>query len=139
MVQHVGEQQREGLVADDVAGAPHGVAEAQRRLLAREARLAGPGAARRMSWSSSAFLPRGRQRVLQLELAVEVVLDDALVAPGDEDEVLDAGGAGLVHHVLDQGAVDDGEHLLGHRLGGGKKAGAEASHGEYGFANALGH
>ena len=41
--QHVGQEHREGLVADDLAGAPHRVAEAERRLLAGEARLAGLG------------------------------------------------------------------------------------------------
>ena len=66
-----------------------------------------------------------------------MVLDGALVASGDEDEVLDTGGACLVHHVLDRGAVDDGQHLLGHRLGGGQEARAEPGDGEYGLADAL--
>ena len=39
--QHVGQQQREGLVADQLARAPDGVAEAERLLLAGEAGLAG--------------------------------------------------------------------------------------------------
>ena len=39
--QHVGEQEREGLVADQLAGAPDGVAEAQRFLLAGETGLPG--------------------------------------------------------------------------------------------------
>ena len=38
---HVGQQQREGLVADQFAGAPDGVAQAERLLLAGEAGLAG--------------------------------------------------------------------------------------------------
>ena len=50
-----------------------------------------------------------------------MILDHALVAPGDEDEMLDA-GLGLVDHVLDQRLVDDGQHLLRHRLGGGQDA-----------------
>ena len=77
------------------------------------------------------------ERALQLELAVEMVLDDALVAAGDEDEMLDAGGLGLVDHMLDHRAVDDGQHLLGHRLGGGQEAGAEPGYGEDGLADAL--
>ena len=40
--QHVGQQQRERLVPDQFARAPHGVAEAERLLLAREARGARP-------------------------------------------------------------------------------------------------
>ena len=38
---HVGQEQRERLVADDVAGAPDRVAEPERRLLTREAHHAG--------------------------------------------------------------------------------------------------
>ena len=40
--QHVGQQQRKRLVADQLARAPHRVAQAQRQLLAREARRARP-------------------------------------------------------------------------------------------------
>ena len=64
-----------------------------------------------------------------------MVLDHALVAPGDENEMLDAGLARLVDHVLDQRPVDHRQHLLRHRLGGGQKAGAEAGDGKNGFAN----
>ncbi len=80
-------------------------------------------------------LLRSLQRHLQLELAVEMVLDHRLVAAGDEDEMLDAGLARLVDHVLDQRPVDHRQHLLGHRLGGGQEAGAEARHRENRFAN----
>jgi hypothetical protein len=73
--------------------------------------------------------------VLEFVLAVEVVLDDALVAPGDEDEVFDAGRPGLVDHVLDHGSVDDRQHLLGHRLGRGQEPRTEAGDGEHGFAD----
>ena len=40
---HIRQQDREGLVADDFARAPDGVAEAERRLLAGEAGRAGGG------------------------------------------------------------------------------------------------
>ncbi|MNY74992.1 hypothetical protein D3C86_2141580 [compost metagenome] len=50
---------------------------------------------------------------------VEVVFDGALVAAGDEDHVGDAGRDGLLHRVLDQRLVDDGQHFLRLRLGGG--------------------
>ena len=77
---------------------------------------------------------RGQRRV-ELEHPVEMILDHALVAAGDEDEMLDAGFPGLVIHVLDQRLVDDGQHFLRHRLGGGQDAGAEAGDREYGFAD----
>jgi len=57
---------------------------------------------------------------LELELPVEMVLDDRLVAAGDEDEMLDARLARLIDHVLDQPPIDDRQHLLRHGLGGGK-------------------
>ena len=77
------------------------------------------------------------QRHLQLELAVEMVLDDALVAAGDEDEMLDAGLAGLVDDVLDQRPVDHRQHLLRHGLGRRQEPGAEAGHGENRLAYGL--
>jgi hypothetical protein len=64
-----------------------------------------------------------------------VILDDSLVAAGDEDEMLDAGLLGLVNHILDQWFVDDGKHFLRHRLGGGQDAGAEAGDRKNGFAD----
>ena len=66
-----------------------------------------------------------------------MVLDDRLVAAGDEDEMLDAGGPRLIDHVLDHRAVDDGQHLLRHRLGGGQEAGTEARHGKDGLADTF--
>ena len=133
--QHVGQQQRERLVADQLARAPDRVAEAERRLLAGEARGAGAPAGRRDRSFRSAGLRRSFSVSFELELAVEMVLDHRLVAAGDEDEMLDAGLARLVHHVLDQRPVDHRQHLLGHGLGGGQEARAEAGHGENSFAN----
>ena len=62
----------------------------------------------------------------ELELAVEMILDDALVAAGDEDEMLDAGLARLIDRILDQRPVDDRQHFLGHGLGGGQETGSES-------------
>ena len=77
------------------------------------------------------------QRQLEFELAVEMVLDHALVAAGDEDEMLDAGLARLVDDVLDQRPVDHRQHLLRHGLGRGQEAGSQPGHGENGFADAA--
>jgi hypothetical protein len=137
-VQHVGQQQRERLVADNVAGAPHGMAETERGLLAREA-----GLARGRKIAHERFqlrrLAAFRQGTLQFVLAVEVILDHTLVAASDEDEVLDPRRTRFVHDMLEDGAVDDRQHLLGYRLGRGQKSGAEAGHRKHGLANTLGH
>ncbi len=77
-----------------------------------------------------------RQGQLKLELAVEMVLDHAFVAAGDEDQMLDAGLARLIHHVLDERPVHHRQHFLRHGLGRRQEAGAEAGDGEYGFADA---
>ena len=79
------------------------------------------------------------EHLFELELPVEMVLDDALVAAGDEDEMLDAGVPRLVDDMLNDRTVDDGQHLLGHRLGRGQEAGAEPCHGEHGLADASSH
>ena len=50
-----------------------------------------------------------------------MILDGPLVAPGDENQVRDAGGHGFFHRVLDQGLVDDGQHFLGIALVAGRK------------------
>src|SRR5262249_17497419 len=42
---------------------------------------------------------------------------------------------GLVDHILDERLVDDGQHFLRHRLGGGQDTGAETGDGEDGFAD----
>ena len=93
--QHVRQQQRERLVADQFARAPHRVAEPERLLLAGEAGRAGIGQILLEKFELGVLLAL-EQRHFQLELPVEMILDDALVAAGDEDEMLDAGLAGLV-------------------------------------------
>jgi hypothetical protein len=75
------------------------------------------------------------QHLLELEVAVEVILQRALAASGDEQDVLQSGLDRLLHHVLDGGLVDDGEHLLGRGLGRRQEAGAEAGSGDHGLAH----
>ena len=110
------------------------MSEAERRLLAGETHGAGLGLVARQNVLLGLLAARG-QRGVEFEHPVEMILDHALVAPGDEDEMLDAGFLGLVDDVLDQRLVDDGQHFLRHRLGGGQDAGAEAGDREDGFAD----
>ena len=129
-----GKQQRERLVADQFARAPHRMAEAERRLLAGEAGLPGPGC-KRCRRGELVVLAALRQRVVQLELHVEMILDDRLVAAGDEDEMLDAGLARLVDHILDDRPVDDRQHFLRDGLGRRQETRAQTGNRKYRLAN----
>ena len=82
----VGQHDREGLVADQVAGAPDRVAEAAALLLAD----VGDGAALHvglLQHVEERGLAALLQRRLELGGAVEIVLERALAARGDEDEL----------------------------------------------------
>ena len=59
-----------------------------------------------------------------------MVLERGLAAAGDEDHLLDPGLERLLDRILDERPVDDGQHLLGDRLGRGQEARAEAGDGE---------
>ena len=137
MMQHVRQQQRERFITDELARAPHGVAEAKRCLLAGEAGLAGGWLIAGEFGQLSLLIAARAKGCLQLELNVEMVLDDTLVAARHKNEVFDASSAGLVDHVLDHRAVDHSQHFLRHRFGGGQEAGAEAGDGKHRFADAL--
>ena len=115
------------------------MAEPQRLLLAREDRVA---LLERRGLGLSEFgglVPALLQRVFQLVGMVEVILDHALVAAGDEYELLDPRGQAFLYRILDQRPVDDREHFFRHRLGGGQETGAEAGHRQNGFTDALRH
>jgi hypothetical protein len=79
------------------------------------------------------------QRRFKLELLVEMILDHALVAARDEDQMFNTGLAGLIDGQLNDWAVDNGEHLLGHGLGGGEKARAEACNRKYRSSDRTDH
>ena len=138
MDQIVGEDDAEGLVAHDGPGAEHGVAKTQGSGLAdvdevHIHRRDGVNDVQKL------LLALGSKLGLKLGILVEMILDGALVAARDEDHVGDAGRSSFFHGVLDERLVDNGEHFLGHCLGGGQKSGPEAGHGEYGFANWFDH
>ena len=68
-----------------------------------------------------------------------MVFDHALVAAGDEDEMLDSGLFRFLHDVLENGTVDHRQHLLRHRLGGGQETGAETGDRKDSLADAFWH
>ena len=114
------------------------MAEAERRLLAGEAGRAG-GRQVGQEGFQLVDLVALAQRVVEFVGEVEMVLDHGLVAAGDEDEMLDAGGARLVDDMLDDRPVDDGQHLLGDRLGRRQETRAQPGDGEDGLADFLQH
>src|SRR5260370_36563900 len=61
---------------------------------------------------------------------VEVVLNRALAATGDDDDVLYAGGYAFFGDVLDLRFVDNSQHFLRLGLCGRQKARAQASGGQ---------
>jgi hypothetical protein len=132
--QHVRQQHGERLVTHNLAGTPHRVAEAEGRLLAGEAGLTGLRQIL-LQLLVGRSLPTLLQGVIEFEGDVEMVLDDRLAAPRDEDEVLDAGFARFIDDMLNDGSVDDREHLLGDRLGRGQEARAQARDGQDGLAD----
>ena len=75
-------------------------------------------------------LARLLERVLELEVAVEVVLDGALAAAGDDEDVGEPGRDRLLHHVLDRRLVDDRQHLLRLALRGREEPRAETGGGD---------
>src|SRR5260221_1898849 len=132
----VGEDDGEGLIADELARAPDGVAEAERLLLPRIGDLAGlghPG----MEGVELGLLAASAQRRLELEGMVEMILQRRFRATGHEDEFLDAGGPRLLEGVLDQRLVDDRQHFLRDRLGRGQEARAESADWKDSFAYRL--
>ena len=126
----------EGLVIYEVAGAPHCVAQVQWRHLADVGDLA---RSKRCPVDLLQFLPFSAlgERLLELVMGVEMILDCALTAAGHKEELLDPGGARFVHGVFDQRFVDDREHFLRECLGGGQEPGPETAYREYRFADGL--
>ena len=82
-------------------------------------------------------IPKEMLTVLDLERAVEIILDRMLAAAGDEDHLLDPRGTRLVDRILDERPVDNRQQFLGYGLGCGQEAGTEAGDWEDRFANAF--
>ena len=136
--QVIGQHDGERLVADDRTGTKYGVPEAARFGLRDEDR-AHPVGQRPPDLLQQLVLAGSLEPILQLVGLVEIVADRVLVPIGDEDQRIAARLDRLVNRILDQGPVDDGQHLLGHRLGGRKKACAEAGNRKDGLADPLRH
>ena len=127
----VAEQNGERLVPDVHLRAQHRVAEPLRVALAHVVHV---GEVRGVhDLGEPLLVALDLQRVLELGHPVEVVLERVLVAPGDHEHIGEARVHGLLHDVLDGRLVDDGHHLLRHRLGRGEESRAQACSGNDGF------
>jgi hypothetical protein len=131
----VGEEDGEGLVADELFGHEDGVAEAE------GFGLAGVGDAGEVVDGvddvEEGFFILGGEVGFELGAGVEVVFHGGFAASGDDDDLGAAGGYSLFDSILDEGLVDEAEHLLWHGLGGGEEASAQACGGEDGLADLL--
>ena len=129
----VAEDDGERLVADQLARDQHGVAEAERLALpdVREVDHVRDLADLLELLALAARL----EKRLELHRDVEVILDRVLAAAGDEDDVVDARRDRFLDAVLNDRLVDERQHFLRLRLGGGQEARAEAGGGEDGFAD----
>ena len=130
----VGQEDREGLVADEVLGHQDRVAQAELLLLAHVGDLG--QVADVADLAELLDLALLLEKAFQLVGEVEVVLDGPLLARGDDDHLLDAGRDGLLDGVLDDRLVDERQHLLGLSLGGRQEASAPAGCREDGFSDA---
>ena len=119
----VAEHHDERVVAHVLAGHRHRVAETERFALAHVVDVGHLGQG--LDLAQVVGLALLLQVVLELEVAIEVVLERALAAPGDDQDVVDAGPHGLLDDVLDGRLVDDRQHLLRLGLGGRQEPGAE--------------
>ena len=135
---HVGQQHGKGLIAHQFARAPHRMAKTERGLLAGKA---GGTGFRQIGHQSLIFLELAAllQRVFQLIGHVEMIFNHALVASGDEDEMLNTSLARFIYHMLQHRAVDHGHHFLGHGFGRWQKTGAKTSNGQNGFTDGFFH
>ena len=134
----VGQQNGERIVADEGAGAPYGVAEAKRLLLAHRDQVAWRNLVgmQHFQLGIPAALAQGR---LQFEGDVEILDERRFAAAGDQAELLDARRPRLFHGVLDQRLVHDGQHFLGHRLGGRQEPRSQPGDGQNRLGKLLDH
>src|SRR5207245_11479872 len=128
----------ERLVADQRAGAPDGVTEAERRLLPRIRHLPRLGEPRLELIQEVGFAAL-TQGGFELDGAVEMIVDRALPPARDQEELLDPVCLGLLDGVMNERLVDDRQHFLWHRLGCRKKSGPQSCDREDSFANSFAH
>src|SRR3954464_1786012 len=133
----VAKQHGKGLVTNMCGSHQHGMAEASGVSLPYVMDL------RQLAGLLNACQPRlvafGLQRLLELDVAVEVVLEGPLVASGDEQHIGEASVHRFFDDVLDGWLVDDGQHLFGNGLRGRQEPGAESGGRNHRFRGTSSH
>ena len=136
--QHVGKHDRKRLVTDDVAGAPHGVAKAERGHLAHETHA--PWHRQVTTYiGQQVELALGLQRTLNLRISIEIVFNCALAATGDEHDMLNACSPRLFDHIGQDRSVNDVQHVLGRSLGSRQDPSPQARHRHHCLTNGFDH
>ena len=123
-----------GLVAHKFPGAANGVAQALGLFLPHIEDVGQLGDAHNLLQNPLLGRVAGKPP-LQLGSAVKVVLQKPLAAVCDNENVLDARSRRLLYNILDSGLVHNGQHFLGHYLGGGKHPSAQSRR----WNNSLAH
>ena len=119
----VAQQDEEGLVADLLGSAMHGVAQAQRLVLIDERNREARSGVDRVG---QGILALGAQHRLEVLVHAEVLLDLGLLMGVDNHDAVDAVGLEcLLDHILDDRLVEHGKQLLSRALSCGKKTGAK--------------
>ena len=116
----VGERDGERLLADGGLRGQDGVAQAARLRLADINYFA--QTRNRVQLAAKVVLPPPRKLVLELEGDVKMVLDGGLPAAGHKHHHGDARASHFLDGILNQGLVNDRQHFLGLRLGGGQES-----------------
>ncbi len=132
----VAEQHRERLVADVLARDGHRVTEPERIALSDVVDVG--EVVDDLDVGEHAQLVRLFQVVLELEVAVEVVLDRVLAASGDDEDVGQAGLDRLLDDVLDRRLVDDRQHLLRLALRDRQEPRTQSGGGDHGLGDGSG-
>jgi len=120
----VPEKHREGLVPDMLLGAQDCIPKSSGLLLSDVVDIDQGGYL--LNRPQRLELPVVSQVHLKLWRVVEVVLDRPFPPACDDDQVLYPRVDRLLHHILYHRAVDEREHLLGHRLGRREEPGPKA-------------
>ena len=127
----VAQQHQEGLIGAGIGRAADGVSQPLGLVLVAEVDGHAAGIGHGVGVGGLAALAQQRlERAVRLEVAEQLWF----AGRGDDDGAVNLSGLqGLLHHVLDHGLVQHGEHLLGSALGGGQEAGAETGGGDDGL------